>query len=282
VRHREVKLMTTTEPAAPLVLSTLDKGLRVLEALAHPDATEGLTLTALALRLGMHRTTLFRFLVTLRARGYIERDPDTDRYRLGTGVLTLASAMLNNLDTRRIARPFLIELRNSTQELVHLAVMSEDEVVTVDRIEGRRSLSLQTDVGDRRPAYCTASGKAILAYLPPARVGAILAGGMPAITPRTITTPAAMDRHLTEIRRLGYAVDDEERTEGVRCVAAPVFSHDGEIVAAISLAAPTIRCSSERLAALGAEIAATARAISRRLGFSDRELARSEGGMAGS
>ena len=103
---------------------------------------------------------------------------------------------------------------------------------------------------------------------------------MPAITPRTITTPVAMDRHLAEIRRLGYAVDDEERTEGVRCVAAPVFSHDGEIVAAISLAAPTIRCSPERLAALGAEIAATALAISRRLGFSDRDRTRSEGGVA--
>lgn len=272
--------MTTTESTPPLVLTTLDKGLRVLEALGHPEARDGLTLTELAQRLGMHRTTLFRFLVTLRQRGYIERDPDTDRYRLGIGLLTLAASLLNNLDIRQVARPVLLALRDSTQELVHLAVMSENEVVTVDRIEGRRSLSLHTEVGARRPAYCTASGKAMLAYLPPHRVSAILAGGMPAITPRTITTPAVMADHLAEIRRLGYALDDEERTEGVRCVAAPVFGHDGEIIAAISLAAPTLRFDAERIAAVGGEVAAAATTISRRLGFSGRPLTRIEGGVA--
>lgn len=272
--------MTTTESNPPLVLSTLDKGLRVLEALAQPDAGPGLTLTELAHRLGMHRTTLFRFLVTLRVRGYIERDPDTDRYRLGIGVLTLAASLLNNLDIRRIARPVLLELRNSTQELVHLAVLSEDGVVTVDRFEGQRSLSLQTEVGARRPAYCTASGKAILAHLPGPRVSAILAGGMPAVTPRTITTPEAMFRHLDEVRRLGYAIDDEERTEGVRCVAATVFGHDGEVVAAISLAAPTIRFPPERVTAVGEEVAVAAATISRRLGFSEPKPMRLGGGAA--
>jgi DNA-binding IclR family transcriptional regulator len=272
--------MTTTESNPPLVLSTLDKGLRVLEALARPTAVDGLTLTELAHLLGMHRTTLFRFLVTLRARGYIERDPDTDRYRLGIGVLVLATSLLNNLDIRRIAHPVLLDLRNSTHELVHLAVLNEDAVVTVDRIEGQRPLSLQTEVGARRPAYCTASGKAILAHLPGPRVDAVLAAGMPAVTPRTITTPEAMAHELATVRACGYAVDDEERIEGVRCVAAPVFGHDGEVVAAVSLAAPTMRFAPDRVTAVGAEVAAAALTISCRLGFSAREPAPSAGGVA--
>jgi DNA-binding IclR family transcriptional regulator len=272
--------MTPTESAPPLVLSTLDKGLRVLEMLARPDAGEGLTLTELAHRLGMHRTTLFRFLVTLRARGYVERDVDSDRYRLGIGVLTLAASLLNNLDIRRVARPVLLSLRNSSQELVHLAVLKDDGVVTVDRFEGQRSLSLQTEVGARRPVYCTASGKAMMAHLPDDRVDAILSGGMPAITPRTIITPDAMRQHLEEVRRLGYAVDDEERTEGVRCVAAAVFGHDGEVVAAISLAAPTIRFPWERVSTLGEEVALAAATISRQLGFSKPEVLAHVGGAA--
>ncbi|MBA2518248.1 MAG: IclR family transcriptional regulator [Chloroflexia bacterium] len=273
--------MTASAPNGSAILSTLDKGLRVLEMLARPEAAEGLTLTELANRLGMHRTTLFRFLATLRARGYVEREAATDRYRLGIGVLTMASSLLHNLDVRRIARPILLDLRNSTQELVHLAVMNEDGVVTVDRFEGQRALSLQTEVGSRRPAYCTAAGKAILAYLPAARVAAILADGMPEVTPRTITTPEAMHRQLVEIRRLGYAVDNEERTDGVRCVAAAVFGHEGEPVAAISLAAPTMRFPAERVAVVGEEVAVAAVTISRRLGFSVREVTH-QGGMAAS
>ena len=259
--------MATTTSNVPLTLSTLEKGLRVLEALATPAAAEGLTLTELALRLGMHRTTLFRFLVTLRERGYVERDADTDRYRLGVSVLTLATSLLNNLDLRRIARPILLELRDSTRELVHLAVMQQDWVVTVERIEGTRSLSLQTDVGDRRPAYCTASGKAMLARLPPAEVERILAAGMPRLTPRTITTPAAMAPELATTRERGYAIDDEERTEGIRCVAAPVFGHDGTAQGAISLAAPTLRFDWDRVATVGAEVARAAAEISHRLGY---------------
>ncbi len=273
--------MTTTEPPSPLMLSTLDKGLRVLEYLAQPDASEGLTLTELAQRLGMHRTTLFRFLVTLRHRGYIERDEDSDRYRLGVGVLALASSLLNNLDVRRIARPVLLDLRNTTQELVHLAVLKEDGVVTVDRIEGQRSLSLQTEVGARRPAYLTASGKAIMAHMTEMRVREILAAGMPAVTARTITTPEAMLQNLAEARRLGYAIDDEERTEGVRCVAAPVFNHEGEVVAAISLAAPTMRFPDDRVAALGKDVAAAAATISRRLGYTRADVPFQPGSVVG-
>jgi DNA-binding IclR family transcriptional regulator len=261
---------TSTDPAdvrSDPTLSTLDRGLRILELLAGEEAKSGLTLTELGRALGMHRSTLFRFLATLRARGYIDRDPVTDRYRLGSRVLTIAGAFLDNLDIRHVARPALQDLCNRTHELVHLATLDHGEVVTIERIEGKHPVSLQTGVGARRPVYCTASGKAILACLPAETVDRILAQGMAAYTPRTITSPELMHEHLAEVRRLGYAVDDEERIEGVRCAAAPVFGHDGTVAGAISVAAPVQRASLERLQQLGEEVRMTAEEISRQLGF---------------
>jgi DNA-binding IclR family transcriptional regulator len=255
-----------TDSRSDPTLSTLDKGLRILELLAEDEARHGLTLTEIGRALGMHRSTLFRFLATLKARGYLERDPVSDRYRLGTRVLTLSGAFLDALDIRDAARPELEKLCAETQELVHLATLDHDEVVTIERIAGRQPVSLQTGIGERRPAYCTASGKAILAYLPADQLDGILARGMPVHTPRTITSPTRMREHLARVRRCGYAVDDEERIEGVRCVASPVFGHDGAVVAAVSVAAPSHRAPDERLSHLGSRCRVTAGAVSRRLG----------------
>ena len=268
--HATREPATSSDPAdtrSDPTLSTLDRGLRILELLAGDEAKSGLTLTELGRALGMPRSTLFRFLATLRARGYIDRDPVTDRYRLGSRVLTIAGAFLDNLDIRHVARPALQALCDRTHELVHLATLDHGEVVTIERIEGKHPVSLQTGVGARRPVYCTASGKAILACLPTETVDRILATGMTVYTPRTITSPALMHEHLAEVRRLGYAVDDEERIEGVRCAAAPILDHDGNVVGAISVAAPCQRTSLERLREFGEEVKSTAGEISRQLGF---------------
>lgn len=216
----------------------------------------------------MHRSTVFRFLVTLQERGYVSRDPGTDRYELGVSVLSLAQALLDRLDIRQVATPVLMTLRDETQELVHLALLDQGEVVTVERVAGKQALSLQTEIGARRPAYCTASGKAILAHLPVADVETLLAQGMPPVTPRTITSVTAMHEQLDEVRRLGYAVDNEERTEGVRCVAAPVFGHEGDVLGAVSIAVPTLRLPWKRVRQLGKEVTIAATTISQRLGHS--------------
>ncbi|MCA9859897.1 MAG: IclR family transcriptional regulator [Thermomicrobiales bacterium] len=247
-------------------LSTLDKGLTILEAIAEADAPHGLTLTELGQRLGMHRTTLLRFLVTFRARGYLERDPQTERYRLGAQVLNLASTWLAELDVREIARPFLLHTCEECGELVHLTILEGSDVVTIDRIEGRHPLSLQTGIGNRRPAYRSASGKAILAYLPEAEVARVLATGMVAVTSGTITTPDAMAHDLTCVRARGYAIDQEENFAGVCCVAAPVFDYTGRVVASISIAAPCQRTGADRLVSLGEAARDAAAGLSQQLG----------------
>lgn len=252
-----------------LILSTLDKGLHVLEVLAEVESVAGLTLTELSRMLGMHRTTLLRMLTTLQARGYVSRDPVSDRYQLGMKVLALSATLLRRLDIRQVARPMLQALCAETGELVHLVVLDDSAVVTIERLEGNQTISLRTELGARRPAYCTASGKAILATMSAGEVAAILAHGMPPMTPRTITSPAVMEQHLAEVLRRGFAWDDEERNEGVRCVAAPIFGHEGRAVGAVSIAAPMLRTPWERLWSLGDAVTRAAVAVSRELGYQD-------------
>lgn len=255
-------------PQAPgSALSTFDKGLGVLEALATAEGAGGLTLTELSRRLGMHRSTVFRFLATLQARGYVERVPGTSSYRPGVQVLLLASSWLNDLDIRRVAKPILQALCESSQELVHLTILEQGDVVTIDRIEGRQPVSLQTGIGNRRPAHCTASGKAILAYLADDARERIVAAGLTAMTADTITAPDILRRQLAEVRQRGYAIDQGEHFEGVCCVAAPVFGHERTVVASISIAGPAPRMPASRITQLGEEVVLAAGAVSRQLGY---------------
>ena len=249
-----------------LVLSTLDKGLHVLEVLASVDTEEGLTLTELSRVLDMHRTTLLRILTTLQIRDFVTRDYATDRYRIGLRVLSLSGVVLRNLDIRQVARPVLQRLCARVEELVLLTVLSEETIVTIDRFEGNLTLSLRTALGERRPMYCTASGKAILAYMPDNTVEGILGKGMPSITPRTITSREAMRQHLAAIKRRGFAWDDEERIEDLRCVAAPIFSHDSAVIAAVSVVTFAMRTPWKQLLQLGEDTRQAAGEISRLLG----------------
>jgi IclR family acetate operon transcriptional repressor len=247
------------------LLSTLDRGLRVSEALAKSRSSSE-NLTALGRTLGMHRTTVFRMLGTLRARGYVMRERDTDRYRLGVGALSLAGAVLNDLDIRQVARPALEALRQDTRDLVCLSVLDRGEVVMVERLESDQPLTLRTQLGSRRPAHCTAAGKAFLAVLPQAEREAILRQSLVAFTPRTITHHDLVLVQLEEIRSRGFAWDDEEYSDGVRCVAAPVFGIERRMLGVVSIAAPTVRAPWERLWRLGAAVKASARDISVSLG----------------
>jgi IclR family transcriptional regulator, KDG regulon repressor len=268
--------MVYAKQASDMILGTLDKGLHVLvELAASPGA--GMTLTELCTQVGMHRTTMFRILATLQARGFVSRDEDSGRYRLGLGVLVLASGLLRSLDIRQIARPILEELCRRTQELVYLTVLDDGDVITVEAFDSDQLISLRAAIGDRRPAYCTASGKAILAYLPDDDVDQILARGMPALTQRTITSPVVMHHHLAEIRKRGFASDDEERMEGLRCVAAPIRNLEGAVLGSTSIAVQMMRASLPRLDELGHEIAIADGKISRQLGYTSAERPNRDG-----
>ncbi|MCC7370702.1 MAG: IclR family transcriptional regulator [Chloroflexi bacterium] len=250
-------------------LRTFDKGLTVLEGLAD-IGRQGATTAELGRRLGLHRTTVHRFLQTLARRGYAEQIANSDRYRVGLKVLGLASSTMAGLSFRDVGMPVLETLSAETHETVHLVMLDQGEVVTVDRIEAEHPIALRTYIGARRPAYCSAAGKAMLAYLPLPEVDRILARGMPARTPKTITDPHRFKAQLWEVTQCGYALDDEENLEDVRCAAAPVFNLDGRLAGGVSLLAPAMRVNDIRLQELAEAVLAAARELSRRLGYQER------------
>lgn len=258
----------TAESSAPSTLQTFTKGLQILEVLGQGNG-RGLTLAEVARELNLPKTSAYRLLVTLEQRGYAERDEDGGRYSLGLRVLTLASTLLNDLDVRRVGLPYLTQLNRQVRETVHLVVLDQNqhEVVTVERIEGQSPLSLRTQMGSRRPMYCTAVGKAMLAFLEQDVLERVVAEGLPAITARTITDPRCLAAELQEVRSRGYATDDEEFTVGVRCIAAPLFDHRNGVVGAVSVAAPAFRTSVPQVVEFSGPLMDAARGISERLGF---------------
>ncbi|MET3922506.1 IclR family transcriptional regulator [Arthrobacter sp. UYEF20] len=246
--------------------SSLRKALGILGALTGPTASgHGASLSELSLVLGMNKSTLLRLLEPLRDVQLVEQNRD-GRYRLGVMAVTLGGAYLSGLDLREQARPILERLAAKTGETVHLLVYGEGQVTYIEKIAGPSSIQMASRVGDRAPAYCTASGKTFLAYLPFSEFEAVVAAGMPARTPHTITTPTRLLDELEAIREAGYAVDDIENELDIRCVSAPVFDHNGHIVAAISASGPETRIHGTIVAAVARAVRNGADDLSLRLG----------------
>ncbi len=229
-----------------------------------------MSLTQISQRLGVHISTAHRLATTAMYCGYVEQNPETDKYRLGLKCLQLANALLQQLDLRRIARPFMEKLAEESDETVNICVLDDGEVVYIDKAEGGASLRLFSRIGKRAPAHATAAGKMLLAHLAPADVEAILKEhGMAALTPQTITAFDELSAQLQEIRRLGYSLDDEECEEGARCVAAPLYDHTQRVIAALSISGPVSRFSVENLPRLIALVRECARDISKQMGYAD-------------
>lgn len=244
---------------------TVAKALGIIEALA-PETDRGLTLGDLSLRVGLPKSTVHRYLATLLELGLAQRS-DSDRFRLGIKVVELAGVYLATSDLRRESQAILDALSERTNETVHLAVRSEADVVYIAKVESRHAVRMYSYIGARLPMYCTALGKAMLAFGPADWLRETLERGLAARTPHTIASPAALEADLATIRRRGYSIDNEENEIGVRCVGAPVFDFSGAVIAAISLSGPTDRVDRKRAAGLGPVVRDAARSISQRMGY---------------
>ena len=221
-----------------MTYSTVHKTTAVLSAFSYEEPVLGVS--ELARRLGIGKSTVQRILATLAADGFVERTPD-DRYRLSIKLYELGQQVAASNELREQAHPVLERLRNESGETAHLAVLSGTDVVYLDRLESPHMLHLMTRIGRRRAAHATSSGKCLLAFGPPSALAAVLAGGLPRLGPRTITSPTLLRRTLTDVRRRGYAVSVEESAPGVVSVAAPIFDVTGACVAAMSVAGPISR-----------------------------------------
>ncbi|MCW2698106.1 MAG: IclR family transcriptional regulator [Modestobacter sp.] len=198
-----------------------------------------LSLAQLVARTGLPKATLHRLAGQLIAAGALERSGRN--YRLGVKMFELSGAVWAQRVLRDIAMPFLQELYEQTRETVQLAMFDGDAVLYIDRIRGHNTAVLPTFPGGRMPAYCTALGKAMLAFSPAETVNGIIARGLIPLSPRTVTTPNLLIAQLRSIQRTRIAYDAEESVSGVCCVAAPVLGANGRAIAAVSVSATTPR-----------------------------------------
>lgn len=249
------------------LVQSVDRAISILEALAKEK--NGCGVTELSNATGLHKTTVFRLLSTLMSRGYVEKDLNSDHYRLGIRILLLGSAILDRMDLRNVAKPYIQALANKTKEVVHIAILDEGEAVYIDKEESTdHSIRMYSQIGKRGPLHCTGVGKILLAWLSDAEVEKIIEQkGMFRYTKNTITNLQQLKEELASIRERGYGFDELEHEEGIRCVAAPIYDQSGKVIAAISLTGPIIYVTQYRMPELTEEILKTAREISYQLGY---------------
>lgn len=205
-----------------------------------------LTLSELARRAGLAKSTAHRLLRELEHWDFVER---TDGgIRLGMGLFELGSQAPRQRGLHEAAAPFLADLFEATHETVHLAVLDGLEVVYVQKLAVRRGPKVPSRVGGRMPAYCTGVGKAMLAFGSPEQVNAVLSAGLARRTPRTVVAPGLLRKELATIRERGVALEHEESTVGITCVAAPILDGRGLAVAAVSITGWVNRLDPARLA----------------------------------
>ncbi len=248
------------------VVQSVDRALDILEAFNYQE--EELGVTELSQKLGLHKNNVFRLLATLECRGYIEQER-TGNYRLGIKTFEVANIFLHHLGLRRQARPVLEDLVNRCDETAYLAILDGPEVVYVLMHETSQTVRIVPRLGHRVPAHCTASGKIQLAYESRDHLAQIFEGhALKAYTARTIDNFDKLMTNLKDVARLGYAVDNEELEEGVRCVAAPVRDYSHRVVAGVGLSGPVSRFSLERIEKELVPLVKEAGAkISQRLGY---------------
>ena len=260
-----VKAKKVKQAAVPVV-SAAARAFAVLESLS---AESSMGLEELSRDLGMAKPTVYRFLLTLQELGYARRD-ENERWAMTFKTFNVGSRALDHLDLYHAARPIAEDLAAALGETVHMGVLEGDSAVYVLKIESKYTIRMYSRVGRRIPLYCTAIGKVFLAYSSAEERAAALDGvRLVAFTPKTITTRAMLDAELNRVTAQGYARDDEEHEEGIKCLGAPVFDREGSVVAALSVSWPLFRYEEGKESERAGSVIAAARKTSETLGYKD-------------
>lgn len=240
-------------------IQSLARGLRILDLIA--NSGRSLSVTELAQALQIDKSSASRLVRTLANQGYLQLEPGTRRYTLGRRLYHIGWQMLNLMPIRHKARSYLYRLVQETGECAHTAVFAEGKALVIDDVETETTLRVVSGTGRMIPLHCTAVGKALLAF---AEVP--FQSELEAFTPRTITSREQLEAHLQEIRQQGYALDDEEFDEGIRCIAAPVYNYMGIAIAVIGISGPKMRLTDHRLGQAAEMVMRAARELSVELG----------------
>jgi DNA-binding IclR family transcriptional regulator len=247
------------------MLESADRVLRVLEVFT--PAERDLSLSEIAERLELPKSSVHRLLATLAAHGFVERDANSRRYRLGIRLFEIGSAAIHERGLHSATHPVLEELAVTTGETCHLAVLSDVEAVYIYKIDGPSSFSMTSRVGGRAPCHCTSIGKVLIAWGGQDLFKRVVRAGMRRYTSTTITNGTDLAADLERVRADGYALDVEEYQENLSCAAAAVRDHAGRVVAAIGIAGPSHRLTPDDLSRLVPAVVAAGVAVSRNLGY---------------
>ena len=248
-------------------IEILDVALNVIDKMAS-DQEEYHSLASLARQFNINRSRTFRILKTLEGRGFVVYDPKTEMYRLGLKFLEISRNIRSRLSLRSEAEEVLKDLAASTGDTSYLIIASGNSAIVVDRYSGDNMLQLAAPIGARLPMYTGAAPKVLLAFMPEEqRENTINDMELSSFTPHTITNKDSLRKILVEIRTQGYAVDEQDFEIGAFAFGAPVFDHEGKIVAGVSITTPTARCSPERRKELIPLVIKAARKLSEKIGY---------------
>ena len=238
---------------------------KLLKTFSEGEAELGVT--SLAKRLGVAKSTVYRLASTLVSEGMLEQNRENEKYRLGIALFGLGALVRQRMNVSTEARPFLFELREATNETVHLAILERTEIMYVLNLESNHAIRMRADLGSRKPAFCTAEGRSILAFQSPEFVDQVLALGLQPRTIKTDTNPANIRAAIEQARRDGFAREDEQCELGMRSIAAPIRNDTGRVVAAVGIAGPIQRLPDGTLEGFAPLVINSANIISARLGY---------------
>jgi len=251
---------------AERTVQSIDRAFQILEVLALEK--NGLGVTEIGNRVGLHKSTVHRLLTAMAERGYIEKNQDTGMYKLGLKFIELCSLYLNNIELKTEAQPYLRQLVTLSTQPVHLATLVDGEAVYIDKVESYNSIRMYSAIGRRVPVHCTAVGKALLSGKNESEIRKMLENKeLAAFTSNTITNLEQLLQEVAEVKQRGWAEDDEEHEEGIRCIAAPIYDYRKQVIAAISTSGHKNIISKERTQEIVQYVTNAARDISRRMGY---------------
>jgi len=263
-----VSVLSSREKRKPgNLVQTIERISSILDVLG--KFPRGISVGELSEKVGLPRGSTHRLLSSLVYFDFVSQNKSTKDYHLGFKLVELGSLLINQIDFRNEARPFIQELAEETGETIHLAVLDHDEVLYIDKVAlNQTGLQMMSRVGLRMPVHSTSVGKILTAYLAKDKLDRIIyENDLSRRTSNTITDVSLFKEHLKNVRACGYAIDDEENEEGIRCVAAPIRSANGEVLAALSISGPSVRLSIEAIHnSLKDQVCATALNISQKIG----------------
>jgi DNA-binding IclR family transcriptional regulator len=255
-----------TEMKTSSKIQSIARALTIIDTLA--EARGELALNEIARRLGLAKSTTYGLISTLKDFGYVEQSAFNCKYKLGLRLFEVGSVVAESWEIRSVASPFIQRLLEEVGETVHLGILDKYEVLYIDKRETTGALRIVSQVGMRLPAHCTGIGKVLLAYLSPeARLEVIRVKGLPRYTRNTLTDPKVVEAELAKVRQQGYAIDNEEIMDSLRCIAAPIRNQVGQVVSAISIAGPVSRLRNEQFKKAIRRVIQTAAVISANLGY---------------